>query len=44
MQKPNIISIKPLVLEYLNQFSFDFTKDIKKSYNKKITKFLNNSK
>lgn len=29
-----------LVLEYLEQFSYDFTKNIKKHYDKKITEFL----
>ena len=29
-----------LVLEYLNQFSYDFTKTIKESYKTKITEFL----
>lgn len=30
-----------LVLEYLDQFSYDFTKNIKQSYSKKITEFKN---
>lgn len=29
-----------LVLEYLEQFAFDFTENIKKSYEKKITEFI----
>lgn len=29
-----------LVLEYLNQFSYDFSKNIKKAYDKKIVEFL----
>ncbi|MCM1053650.1 MAG: hypothetical protein NC483_06740 [Ruminococcus sp.] len=32
-----------LILEYLNQFSYDFTRNIKESYNKKIIEFLNNN-
>ncbi len=32
-----------LVLEYLNQFSYDFSKNIKKAYDKKIVEFLNNN-
>lgn len=31
-----------LVLEYLNQFSYDFSKNIKQSYDKKISDFLKN--
>ncbi len=30
-----------LILEYLNQFSYDFVRDIKESYFKKIAEFLN---
>lgn len=30
-----------LVLEYLNQFSYDFSKNIKQAYDKKIADFLN---
>lgn len=32
-----------LVLEYLNQFSYDFSNNIKQSYDKKIIEFLNNN-
>ena len=32
-----------LVLEYLNQFSYDFSKNIKNAYDKKIADFLNNN-
>ncbi len=32
-----------LVLEYLNQFSYDFSKNIKQAYDKKIAEFLNNN-
>lgn len=31
-----------LVLEYLNQFSYDFSKNIKQSCDKKISDFLKN--
>ena len=29
-----------LVLEYLDQFSYDFVKNIKKSYDEKINEFI----
>lgn len=32
-----------LVLEFLNQFSYDFSKNIKQAYDKKIAEFLNNN-
>ncbi len=32
-----------LVLEYLNQFSYNFSTNIKQSYDKKIINFLNNN-
>ncbi len=32
-----------LVLEYLNQFSYDFSKNLKQSYDKKIDDFLKNN-
>lgn len=31
-----------LILEYLNQFSYDFSKNIKQAYDKKIADFLKN--
>lgn len=32
-----------IVLEYLNQFSYDFSKNIKQAYDKKIVDFLDNN-